>query len=80
MDGNYIDGSPIVDFLVADNNTHTSIYFTYALSSHEVKLVGQQIIPEFPNWHVLTLVIITIFITAMLRKSSKLPKSDMRTS
>jgi len=67
----YIDENPITDFLVADNDTHTSIYFTYALSSHQAKLVGQQIIPEFPNWHVLTLLILTISITTALRKIIK---------
>lgn len=67
----YIDENPIAGFLVADNNTHTSIYFTYALSSHQVKLVGQQIIPEFLSWHSLTLLIITISIAIVLRKIVK---------
>jgi len=67
----YIDENPIADFLVADNDTHTSIYFTYALSSHQVKLVGQQIIPEFLSWHSLTLLIITISIAIVLRKIVK---------
>jgi hypothetical protein len=67
----YIDENPIADFLVADNDTYTSIYFTYALSSHQVKLVGQQIIPEFLSWHSLTSLIITISIAIALRKIVK---------
>jgi len=67
----FIDENPITDFLVTDNNTHTSIYFTHALSSHQVKLVGQQIIPEFLNWHSLTLLIITISVAIALRKIGK---------
>jgi hypothetical protein len=67
----YIDENPITDFLVTDNDTHTSIYFTYTLSSHQVKLVGQQIIPEFLNWHSLTLLIITISVAIALRKIGK---------
>lgn len=67
----YIDESPITDFLITDNATHTTIYFTHTLSSHQVKLVGQQIIPEFPTWHVLTLLILTISITAAFRKIVK---------
>ena len=77
----YIDESPIADFLVVDNDTHTSMYFTHALSSHQVKLVGQQAIPEFPNWHFLALLIITISITAALRKILKLaPKTRIQYS
>jgi hypothetical protein len=45
--------------------------FTYTLSSHQVKLVGQQIIPEFLNWHSLTLLIITISVAIALRKIGK---------
>jgi hypothetical protein len=67
----YIDENPITDFLVTDNDTHTSIYFTYTLSSHQVKLVGQQIIPEFLNWHSLTLLIITISVAIVLKKIVK---------
>jgi hypothetical protein len=67
----YIDENPITDFLVTDNATYTSIYFTYTLSSHQVKLVGQQIIPELPSWHSLTLLIITISIAITLRKIAK---------
>jgi hypothetical protein len=67
----YIDGDLITDFLVADNASHTSIYFTHALSSHQVKLVGQRVIPEFLSWHSLTLLIITISIAIALRKIIK---------
>jgi hypothetical protein len=67
----YIDGDLITDFLVADNDTHTSIFFTCPLSSHQVKLVGQQIIPEFLNWHSLTLLIIAISVAIVLRKIGK---------
>jgi len=67
----YLDENPITDFLVTDNDTHTSIYFTYALSSHQVKLVGQQVIPEFLNWHSLTLLIITISVAIALREIGK---------
>lgn len=38
----YIDENLITDFLVVDNDTHTSICFTYALSSHQVKLVANR--------------------------------------
>jgi len=72
----YIDESPIANFLVADNSTHTSIYFTCALSSHQVKLVGQQIIPEFPSWHFLTLLIIAISITTALKNVKPAKKLD----
>lgn len=75
----YVDGNSITDFLVADNDTHTSIYFTYPLSSHQVKLVGQEIIPEFLNWHSLTLLIITISMAITHRKIVKsVGKSSMR--
>jgi hypothetical protein len=67
----YIDGNPITDFLIADNDTHTSIHFTHTLSSHQVKLVGQQIIPELPSWHGWLLLIITISIAIALRKIVK---------
>jgi hypothetical protein len=76
----YIDENPITDFLVTDNDTHTSIYFTYALSSHQVKLVGQQIIPEFLNWHSLTLLIITISVAIALRKIGKHAEKSSRRS
>jgi len=41
-----IDGTPITDFTVTENQTHTSLYFTYIHSTHQIRIIGTKVIGE----------------------------------
>jgi len=43
-----LNNENITEFLVGENNTHTSIYFMISLSTCNVAIVGTDVIPEFP--------------------------------
>jgi len=49
-----LDGSPI-DYIKAENATHTFIYFVYTLSIHEVQIIGSWVIPLRPPTYTLTI-------------------------
>lgn len=48
-------------FAIHQNQTHTSIYFVYSHTTHQVKVHSTQVIPEFPS-----LVILSLFLMATL--------------
>jgi hypothetical protein len=58
--------------VVAENQTHTSIYFTYIHSTHQVEIVGTWVVPEFSSTLLPTylLLLATVIIT-MLRMIKK---------
>jgi len=58
--------------IMTENQTHTSIYFTYTHSNYNVQIIGTWVIPEFPSPIILSLFIITtllIIIVYRYRKS-----------
>jgi parallel beta-helix repeat protein len=67
-----VDGySPLyANYILYDNGTHTWIYFTYQHSTHEV-----EIMPEFPTWTpiILILTVLTIAVTIHKRRPLKTP-------
>jgi hypothetical protein len=67
-----IDGQPpqYVNYTLYDNGTHTWIYFTYQHSTHEV-----EIMPEFPTWTSIMLVLIVLTIAATIHKRRLLKTS-----
>ena len=41
-----IDDTLITDFIVTENETHTSLYFTYTHTTHQIKIIGTKVIGE----------------------------------
>jgi hypothetical protein len=67
-----VDGhSPLyANYTLYDNGTHTWIYFTYQHSTHEVEIV-----PEFPTWTSMILILIVLTIAATIYKRRLLKTS-----
>jgi hypothetical protein len=68
LDGEYtitVDGEPPLYFaLPLNNGTHTSLYFTYNITSpHMIVITGTTFVPEFPITTLLPLLITTLMAT-----------------
>lgn len=56
--------------VITENQTHSSIYFTFSHSMHSIQITGTQVIPEF-NMHNMLMVMLTLaFILAILKRKS----------
>jgi len=64
-----VDSQNITNFIATTNATHTSLYFTYTLSTHKVEI--WVILPEFPTALILPLLIITALAATILRKKTQ---------
>lgn len=61
--------------IMTENQTHTSIYFTYNHSNYNVQIIGTWVIPEFPMHNVLALTIfLTLLIIILLNRKEKQPQ------
>jgi len=70
-----LNGADITnDTIITENATHTFIYFTYSHSAQTVKIIGTEVIPEFPTW---ALALLMLFVLAVgvpiLRKRMQSP-------
>jgi hypothetical protein len=54
--------------VVTSNSTHTSLYCTYTHSSHTIEIVGTTVIPEFPTQLAVSLLLLTLTVTALFLK------------
>jgi len=59
------------DVVVEENGTHSSIYFVFSLGKHNVKIIGTDVIPEFPAPLFLAIFIIATMIAMILKKRRK---------
>lgn len=59
----------VVTPTMAENDTHSFLYFTYIQSSHLVEIIGTWVIPEFPVVIVLPLVMIATLVAVILGKT-----------
>jgi len=67
-----IDDVPKTDYTKTENGTHTFIYFTYThASTSHIVIQGTSVIPEFPKFLVLPLLIITTLLTTAICKRRK---------
>jgi len=66
-----VDGQNVTNFIATTNATHTSLYFTYTLSTHKVEI---WLIPEFPTVMIIPILIIATFATAALGKLNRSTK------
>ena len=64
-----IDGQPPIDFIPTDNATHTFLYFTYThASTRYVIIQGTEVIPEFPTWTSILLILILLTVAVIIYK------------
>ncbi len=60
-----IDNVP-KDFILTQNATHTSLYFTHSHSTHNIKIKGTTAIPEFPSFLILPLFMIATLLAVIV--------------
>jgi len=64
-----INGNSITSLTRKDNATHTSLYFTYKLlSSLNVQIIGEHVIPEFQTWTSILLIFLALTVTIIICK------------
>ncbi len=56
--------------VITENQTHSSIYFTYGHSMHSIQITGTQVIPEFNTHNMLMIMLALAFITVILKRKS----------
>jgi hypothetical protein len=80
LDGHFsimIDGIP-VSYAFWQNTTHNSIYFVYDQSAHRVQVFATYIIPEFPSFLILPLLMTaTLLVTIVLKRKLPLNKKPL---
>jgi len=57
--------------IITENQTHTSIYFTYTHSNYNVQIIGTWVIPEFSSPIILSLFIITTLLVIIVYRYRK---------
>jgi len=73
-----INSSPPTYLKAMEDADHTYLYFTYNHSTQEVQIKGIHVIPEFPTWisMLLILMVLTVTIAICKRKLIKTPIFD----
>lgn len=67
-----IDGTPTTTLIQNNNSTHISLYFTYELlSSLNVQIVGEYVIPEFQTWISILILFIIVYCMHLQKKISR---------
>jgi len=61
-------GLPLYSAPPVTNGTHTSLYFTYLHSSHTVEIIGTTVIPEYPIFLMLPMLIVISLIVIIAKK------------
>jgi parallel beta-helix repeat protein len=56
------------DVVVGENGTHSSIYFVFSLGKYNVKIIGTDVIPEFPTPLFFAIFMIATMIAVILAK------------
>jgi hypothetical protein len=65
------DGENVANVILSANITHTSFYFIYDHSGHWVEIIGTTVIPEFPAFLALLILMATTLIAVIFRKKIK---------
>jgi parallel beta-helix repeat protein len=66
-----VDETPVTPS-VTSNGTHSSLYFTYAHSTHNVSITGTIVIPEFPSNLALLMLIFIALLAILYMKKKRL--------
>jgi len=83
-----VGDQPPLSLILTENATYSFLYFTYNHSASRIRIIGTDVIPEFPVAIFLPLFIIVTLVVAVLRKrgrkrhrySSFKPKAIFRAS
>ena len=68
-----VGDQPVTNYTIIPNQNYTYLYFTYNHSTQTVIIQGNHVIPEFPSFAILPLLmILTIFAVALVKK--RLPR------
>ena len=54
--------------VIKENQTHTSIYFTYNHSAYNIQIIGTWVIPEFPQTMIMPLLMILMSLSVVFAK------------
>jgi len=61
-----------IEFIATENETHSFIQFNTAGSGvYTIEIIGAEVIPEFPTWMMLPLLMIFTLLAIILRKKRK---------
>jgi hypothetical protein len=60
-----IDNVP-KDFILTQDATYASLYFTHSHSTHNIKIKGTTVIPEFPSFIILPLFMIATLLAVIV--------------
>jgi len=69
-----MDNNPVIapQLTITENATHTFIYFYYSQSSHDIRITGTSVVPEFPSITILLALLTTMTVAfALIRKVHK---------
>jgi len=71
----WVNNTLIDDRKVIQNSNCTYIYFTYSRSIQNIQIVGTEVIPEFPTWTSMLLILIVLSVAIAIYKRRILKKS-----
>jgi parallel beta-helix repeat protein len=61
--------------VITENQTHSSIYFTYGHNMHSIQITGTYVIPEFNMYNMLMIMLTLAFILVILKRKSRPSRS-----
>ena len=64
----YIDGQPLTNYTIIQDENSTYLYFTYTHSTKTVLIQGSHVIPEFSSTNIIPLFMVISLITLILAK------------
>jgi hypothetical protein len=67
----FVDGQPVTDYTIIQDENYTYLYFTYAHSTKTVTIQGTHVIPEYPLTLTLALFMATTLIAVVVLKTKR---------
>ena len=67
----HVDGFSLVedeDYTQTYNGTHYIFYITYTHTTHVIEIRGTDVIPEFPSWVLLSIMLVATFVIVIYKK------------
>ena len=67
----YVDGFSLVedeDYTQTYNGTHYIFYITHTHTTHVIEIRGTDVIPEFPSWVLLSIMLVATFVIVIYKK------------
>jgi hypothetical protein len=67
-----VDGLPPSALSISENNTHTSMFFSYPHSVHDIRIISTHVIPESPSLMIVPLFMIATLLAVMVYKRKRI--------